>query len=112
MDYYQIWCNLRDSSRDLEFCANVDRYLAHLRDQGLVEAFRISRRKLGFGPPGLGEFNITVETRDLAQLERAFQQVATRAGDTESFHRAVYSQVTDLTFALYRDFPDPVRARG
>lgn len=111
MDYYEIWCNLRDSSRDLEFCANVERYLGHLREQGLIAGFRLARRKLGFGPPGLGEFNVTIETRDLAQLELAFQQVAARAGETEALHRAVFSAVTDLTFALYRDFPDPGRRR-
>src|SRR5262245_22100198 len=111
MDYYLIWCNLKDSTRDLEFCAAVERYLDHLRAQGLIEGFRLTRRKLGFGPPVLGEFNITIDTRDLAQLDQAFQHVAARAGETEAFHRAVFSAVTDLTFALYRDFPDPERER-
>jgi hypothetical protein len=30
----------------------------------------------------------------------------------ESFHHAVNSLATDVFFALYRDFPDPVRQRG
>jgi hypothetical protein len=110
MDYYEIWCNLIDSSQDLAFCANVAQYLGHLGEHGWIEGYRISRRKLGFGPPALGEFHITIEVRDLAQLEQAFQRVAARAGEIESLHRAVYSAVKDLQFALYREFPDPVRA--
>jgi hypothetical protein len=88
----------------------VASYLGHLRERGWIEGCRITRRKLGFGPPGLGEFHIIIEVRDMAQLEQAFQQVATRADEIEALHRAVYSAVKDLQFALYRDFPDPVRA--
>jgi uncharacterized protein DUF6614 len=109
MDYYLIWCNLKDTSRDLEFCEDVARYLGYLREQGKIEGFRITRRKLGFGPPEMGEFNITIEVRDLAQLEQAFQRVATRDGDVEPLHRAVFSAVKDLSLGLYRDFPDRVR---
>lgn len=110
MNCYEIWCNLIDSSQDVAFCANVANYMGYLRERGWIEGWRITRRKLGFGPPALGEFHITIEVRDLAQLEQAFQQAATRAGEIEALHRAVYSAVKDLQFALYRDFPDPARA--
>jgi Family of unknown function (DUF6614) len=109
MDYYQLWCNLIDPSQDVAFCENVARYLGKLRELGRIEGFRITRRKLGFGPAAMGEFHITIEVRDMAQLEAAFQRVATRDGGIEPLHRAVYSAVKDLEFALYRDFPDPVR---
>lgn len=109
MDYYHVWCNLRDGVRDLEFCTHVARYMGYLRERGLIEGHRLTRRKLGFGPPGLGEFHIVIETRDMAQLEQTFRHVATRGGEVERLHRAVYAAVTDATFALYRDFPDAVR---
>lgn len=99
MDYYQIWCNLKDSSKDLGF----------LQQQGEIKGFTISRRKLGFGPTDLGEFNICIQVKDLAQLELSFQHVATRSGEIEILHKAVYGAVIDAKFALYRDFPDPVR---
>ena len=35
-----------------------------------------------------------------------------RSEPVEGFHHAVNSLVTDVFFALYRDFPDPVRQRG
>ncbi len=112
MDLYNIWVDLKPGQRDLEFVEHVGRYLGKLKADGLIEGFRISRQKLGFGIPGLGEFHIAIETRDLAQLERAFQAVSTRADPIETFHHAVNSRVENFKAALYRDFPDPHRRRG
>ena len=112
MDHYHVWCNLRPRVSDLEFCARVDAYLGRLRSEGLIESHRIGRRKLGLGPPSLGEFHIVIEVRDLAQLERAFQSVSSRADPVETFHHAVNSRVVNFQAALYRDFPDPHRRRG
>jgi len=109
MDTYHIWCNLREGVRDIEFCAHVERYLGGLRERGLIGGHRITRRKLGFGPPELGEFHITIEVRDLAQLDAAFRQVARREGEVESQHAAVYRGAKDVRFALYRDFPGSER---
>jgi len=112
MDHYHIWCNLRRDTSDVEFCERVDAYLGDLERRGLIEGHRISRRKLGLGPPELGEFHIVVEVADLAQLDRAFASVASRSGPVEVLHAAVNQSARDLTFALYRDFPDPQRERG
>jgi hypothetical protein len=112
MDIYHIWCNLKPGTGDVAFCDRVSAYLGQLRDEQLIAGFRVTRRKLGFGPPQLGEFHIAIEITDLAQLEAAFQHVARRAGPMEGLHHAVNSLVTDFTAALYRDFPDPVRQRG
>ncbi|TAH35562.1 MAG: hypothetical protein EYC70_12965 [Planctomycetota bacterium] len=109
MDHYHIWVNLADSHADLEFARAVAGWLGHLRERGLIEGWRLSRRKLGFGPAELGEFHLEIETRDLAQLENAFQLAAARAGEGERLHAEVYSRVADFRAALYRDFPDAVR---
>ncbi len=112
MDIYHVWCNLKAGTDDVTFCERVDAYLGQLREEQLIRGFRIMRRKLGFGPPQLGEFHIAIEVADLGQLEAAFQHVARRAGPIEGLHQAVNSLTTDLSFALYRDFPDAVRQRG
>jgi hypothetical protein len=109
MDYYQIWVDLKDSHRDLEFVENVNKYLGHLKEQGLLESFLLTRRKLGFGPKEIGEFNIMIGVKDMAQLEAQFQYVASRAGPVELLHRAVYGMVDTFNAALYRSFPDAVR---
>ena len=112
MDHYHIWCNLKPGVSDVAFAESVDRYLGELRRAERIAGFRVARRKLGLGPAHLGEFHITVEVRDLAQLESAFREVSTRSGIVETLHAAVNQAARDLTFALYRDFPDPHRQRG
>jgi hypothetical protein len=109
MNYYDIWFNLKDSHRDMELVANVNAYLGHLQKLGKIAGFRLRRRKLGFGPPELGEFSLSIWTETLAQLDAAFDTVATRSGEVEQIHSRVYSMVTDFRSALYRDFPDPQR---
>ena len=112
MDIYHVWCDLKPGMGDLVFAEKAAAYLGHLKQQGLIEAFRVTRRKLGFGPPGLGEFHLMIETRDLAQLDAAFNRAAARREPVEGFHHGVNSLVVNATFALYRDFPDPVRETG
>lgn len=110
MDYYEIWVDLKESRRDMEFVHALNAYLEHLRGRGVVESWGLTRRKFGFGPAELGEFHIRIGVRDLAQLDQAFGVVATRTGEVERLHHPVYSLVTNFRSALYRDFPDPQRA--
>ena len=112
MDIYHIWCNLKPGVSDVDFSDKVAAYLGHLREHGLIEGWRLTRRKLGLAPGHLAEFHLMIEIRDLAQLDRAFSGVAARRDPIETIHFAVNSLVCDATFALYRDFPDDVRARG
>ena len=112
MDLYHIWCNLRPGVSDVEFAERVAAYLDPLQRDGRIERHRLSRRKLGLGPEHLGEFHVVIETRDLAQLDEAFREVSKRSGPIESLHAAVNRSAQDLTFALYRDFPDAHRDRG
>lgn len=112
MDLYHVFGDLKPGVSDITFSEQVARYMDHLRGQGLIESWRLTRRKLGLGPSTLGEFHIMIEVKDLAQLDAAFNRVATRAEPVEGFHHGVNALVQNLTFALYRDFPDPVRQRG
>jgi hypothetical protein len=109
VDCYEIWFDLKDGARDLELARAVAVYLGYHQSRGLIESYRLTRRKLGFGLPDLGEFHLTIETRDLAQLDAAFQRAASRDSEVEPLHAAVYSLVKNARFALYRDFPDPLR---
>ena len=110
MQHYHMWVDLKDSHQDLEFAAAVRAWLGHLGREKRIEKFTLTRRKLGFGPDGLGEFHVCVFANDLAQLDRAFDLAATRDGETEKLHRDVYSRVVNFKAALYRDFPDAGRS--
>ena len=112
MDVYNAWFDLKAGTGDVELAEQVAAYMGHLKAEGLIEAWRLTRRKLGLGAPGLGEFHLAIEVRDLRQLDDAFERVAARRGPVEVFHFSVNSIVGNAVFALYRDFPDAVRHRG
>ena len=112
MNIYHIWASLKDGVNDLEFVAAVKDFLGRLQQDGQLESFRITRRKLGLGLEELLEFHIMVEFRDLAQFDQTFGMVAARDEPIESLHHAVNSRVARVKFALYRDFPDEVRKIG
>ncbi len=112
MDIYHVWCDLKPGISDLDFSEEVARYMEQLKARGLIEGWRLTRRKLGLGPADLAEFHLMIEVKDLAQLDQAFQRVASRTEPMESFHFGVNSLVRNARFALYRDFPDTVRQRG
>lgn len=110
MDVYELSFDLRPGASDLELAQAIDAYLGGLQAAGLIESWRLLRRKLGLG--GGREFKVLVETRDLAQLDAAFREVSTRTDPVEGPHHDVNSRVTGFAAALYRDFPDPQRVHG
>jgi hypothetical protein len=112
VDIYHVWCDLKPGVSDIGFAEQAAVYLEHLKGAGLIHGWRLTRRKLGLGPSMLGEFHIMIEVSGLAQLDRAFADVARRTEPVESFHFAVNSLVRNAQFALYRDFPDPFRKQG
>jgi len=112
MDVYQISCDLRPGVRDSQFVTALDAWLGALKSGGRIEGWRLLRRKLGLGMPALGEFQILIETRDLAQLDSAFVAASTRNEPVEGAHHGVNSLVQNFQAALYRDFPDAHRQHG
>lgn len=112
MDHYHIFFDLKPGVKDTEFARALARYMGHLQSQDLIEGYRLSRKKLGLAPRDFGEFHCVIETKNLAQLEAAFKHVSGRAEPVESLHFDVNRHTTNLTFALYRNFPDPQRQEG
>lgn len=112
MDYYQSWFDLKPGVKDIDFARSLSHFMDHLKGRGLIEGFRLARRKLGLGASEWGEFHLVIETRNLTQLDEAFAHVATRGEPVESAHFDVNSKVRNLKFGLYRDFPDSVRREG
>lgn len=112
MNHYEVWVNLAPGTDDLEFDRAARAYLDFFVAKGLMAEYRIRRRKFGFGPESLGEWNITMSFRSLALMDEAFAHAATRTGEIEALHAEVYRRVVDFKSALYRDFPDDVRAKS
>ena len=104
MNIYHAWCDLKPGVSDIAFSEGASKYLAHLQAKGMIESWRITRRKLGLAQPEFGEFHLMIEVKDLAQLDQAFDHVAERSEPIEGFHFGVNSLVQNVRFALYRDF--------
>lgn len=112
MDIYHGFLTLKPGASDIEFADHLATYLDRLKGEGKLAGWRLMRRKLGLGPRELGEFHVMIEVEDLAQLDDAFSLVSVREGEVEALHHGVNSMVASVSFALYRDFPDPQRKRG
>jgi hypothetical protein len=112
MDVYVISFDLKPGVSDVTFADHVSAYLGALKQEGRIETWRLLRRKLGFAPPGAGEWSVLIETSGLAQLDEAFTAVSARAGPIEGMHFEVNRHATNITFSLMRDFPDAQRVRG
>ena len=112
MNIYHIWCSLKAGVSDAHFAERAQAYFEHLKAGGLIAGYRITRRQLGLGPKEIPEFHLMLEFDGLGQLDRVFSHVASRAEPVESLHHGINSLVENVTFALYRDFPDPVRRYG
>jgi hypothetical protein len=112
MDLYHVWGDLKPGMGDVDFARSLGRFLDHLKDGGLIAGWRLTRRKLGLGPPDLGEFHVMIEVRDLAQLDAAFRSVSARRDPEERMHHGVNAWIANARFALYRDFPDAHRHEG
>jgi hypothetical protein len=93
--------------RDTEVAESASAYLNHLKGEGAVTSYRITRRKLGLALPQLPQRHITLDFENMAQMDGAFSRVSSRADPVESFHHAVNSKVQDIFLALFRDFPIP-----
>lgn len=112
MDIYHIWCDLKPGQKDTEFVQHLTEYFEHLKQEATLSGYRITRKKLGLAPIDLLEFHIMLDFDNLSALDATFNHVASRRDPVETFHHAVNGRVSNVRFALYRDFPDPVRETG
>jgi hypothetical protein len=112
MDIYNAWFDLKPGVSDMEFSDRLAAYMDHLKNDGLMQGWRLMRRKLGLSAAPVGEFHLMMEFTGMAQLDQAFSRVGSRREPVETVHFGVNSLVQNVQFALYRDFPDSVRHRG
>ena len=112
MDIYNAWFDLKPGVSDMEFSDRLAAYMDSLKNDGLMQGWRLMRRKLGLSAAPVGEFHLMMEFAGLAQLDQAFGRVGSRREPVESVHFGVNSLVQNVQFALNRDFPDSMRHRG
>jgi hypothetical protein len=112
MDIYNAWFDLKLGVTDMELLDGLTAYMDSLKNDGLMQSWRLTRRKLGLSALPVGQFHLMMEFTGMAQLDQAFNRVGSRREPIESIHFGLNSLVLNVQFALYRDFPDSVRHRG
>ena len=107
MDIYHIWADKEGDITDREFVNNMRAFLEHLKSEGKMESYRITRCKMGFRSMDIPEWHIMMEFRNMAQMDAAFERVAPLEGELETKHRSFNQFVAgNIQHALYRDWPD------
>ena len=112
MDLYHIWCDLKPGVSDIALGRGAAQISRSSEAERRIESWRLTRRKLGLGAAGIGEFHIIIETKDLAQLEPAFQHVSSRREPVEGLHFGVNSLVQNADVCALSRFSRPHRHFG
>ena len=107
MNVYTIYADIVEGSNPKQFVTNMKQFLDSLPT---LQAYRITRMKLGFRSMDIGEFRIDMEFNTMQDLDDAMTRVVRNDDDIESKHVAFNSMVDMETIQhfLYRDWPDEV----
>jgi hypothetical protein len=108
MDLYTIWADKAGDITDTEWVAGMRSFFDHLISEGKMEAYRITRCKMGFRSiADMPEWMIIMEFQDMAQMDAAFRRVAKKEGELEEAHQSFNQFVAgNIQHALFRDWPD------
>jgi hypothetical protein len=58
MDIYNAWFDLKSGVSDVEFSDRLKTYMDSLKNDGLMQGWRLMRRKLGLSAAAVGEFHL------------------------------------------------------
>ena len=105
MNIYTIYADIIEGSNPKEFVSNMSNFLDSLPT---LEAYRITRMKLGFRSMDLPEFRIDMEFKTMQDLDDAMTNVIRNDNNIEEHHLSFNSMVDleSIQHFLYRDYPD------
>jgi len=110
MNLYHCSIDLHDNAKAVVFSVAVEAWMGHLQTSGVIQKWRLCRRKLGFGAPRARDFLLEIELKDMTQLDQAFRFAGSSDEHVERLYTTVHQMVGEVDIALYRPFPDPERA--
>jgi hypothetical protein len=98
--------DLKQDAKALTFSIAVDAWMAHLKEAGKINHWRMLRRKLNLASENHSDFLLEIEDCDLAQLDLAFRESGRQDEDVARLHRAVHDLIGQSSVGLYRSYPD------
>ena len=95
MDIYTIWADKEGDISDLDWVNGMKSFFDHLKSEGKLEDYRITRCKMGFRSiANMPEWMILMEFKDMGQMDLAFKRVAPLAGELQfNTHCSVIGQI-------------------
>jgi len=110
MTRYHCMIDLKPNANALAFAHAVQHWFGALQDAGKIDSWHLQRRKLHLAGPGFGDFLLTVDLRDLAQLDLAFSHLGGQDGGAARAYDQMHGMIDRFEVGLYRSFPDGVQA--
>ena len=110
MNLYYCMIDLRQAAKALTFSIAVDAWMAHLKEAGKINHWRMLRRKLNLASENHSDFLLEIEVCDLAQLDLAFRESGRQDEDVARLHRAVHDLIGQSSVGLYRSYLDLERS--
>ncbi len=102
MIHYQIWFDLKNKSSDHEFQKNVKSFLDLIKQRGLILDYLILRRKFGFGPEGIGEFNIHIVVDNIDTLDKISELMIKGDKEILNIHKKMAKFIKNIKYGLYK----------
>src|ERR1700760_1855222 len=96
MDIYNAWFDLKPGVSDTEFSDRLTAYMDSLKNDGLMQGWRLTRRKLGVSAAPSADSDRMMKFPGRARLALALGGVGGRREPVESVHFGVNSLVQNV----------------
>ena len=110
MTTYHCMIDLKPNANALAFAHAVNHWFTGLKDAGKISGWHLQRRKLHLAGPGFGDFLLSIDVLDLAQLDLAFAHLGGQDDSAARAYDQMHGMIERFEVGLYRSFPDPVQA--
>ncbi len=107
MNLYHCMIELRSSERALAFATAAKAWLDQLKADGMIEEWRLFRRKFGLASGTHTDFILEIEVQDLVQLEDTFRALSHAGDENARRYDQMHNMIASAEVGLYRLYPDP-----
>jgi hypothetical protein len=107
MNLYHCVIELRPEVRSIAFSQACAEWTDHLQSNGLINGWRLLRRKFGLSSGQHTDFLLEMEVPDLNALDAAFSSLAGAQDDASRRYTLMHDMIARAEVGLYRPFPDP-----
>jgi hypothetical protein len=109
MNLYHCQIELRPEARALAFAQACTHWMEHLQAQGLINGWRLLRRKFGLASGAHTDFILEIEIPGLATLDAAFSALAMADDEATRRYDQMHGMIARADVGLYRLYPDPTQ---